>query len=187
MNPKKTRRGKIRRYVITGPPGSGKTSLINELKKSGYYCVEETARAFIKRELRRGGDRLPWKNVEAFNKIMLKCRIRNFRDAKVGVTFFDRAIPDFIAYTRLSKLVPEKSLIQATKDYRYERIVFFVPFWKRIYVRDSERKETDAEARTIEHDLQNIYAELGYTLIMVPKVSLDKRITFIEKVLRKLS
>jgi predicted ATPase len=34
-------------YTITGGPGSGKTSLINELQKRGYRCMAEVARQLI--------------------------------------------------------------------------------------------------------------------------------------------
>ena len=34
----------MNRVLITGGPGTGKTSLINELKKNGYNCSEEIVR-----------------------------------------------------------------------------------------------------------------------------------------------
>ena len=42
----------MNRILITGGPGTGKTSLINELKRNGYNCSEEISRKItsIKRE-----------------------------------------------------------------------------------------------------------------------------------------
>ncbi|WP_279157967.1 AAA family ATPase, partial [Parabacteroides goldsteinii] len=37
-------------YVITGGPGTGKTSLIEELKIVGYQTVKEVARDIIKEQ-----------------------------------------------------------------------------------------------------------------------------------------
>ena len=33
----------MKRYILTGTPGSGKTSLLHELKSQGYSVVEEAA------------------------------------------------------------------------------------------------------------------------------------------------
>ena len=42
----------MNRVLITGGPGTGKTSLINELKRNGYNCSEEIVRkiTLIKRK-----------------------------------------------------------------------------------------------------------------------------------------
>ena len=33
----------MKKILITGGPGTGKTSLVNELKNNGYLCSEEIA------------------------------------------------------------------------------------------------------------------------------------------------
>ena len=50
-------------YVITGGPGTGKTSLIEELKTVGYQTVKEVARDIIKEQQLQGGNALPWKDT----------------------------------------------------------------------------------------------------------------------------
>ena len=32
---------KLKKVIITGGPGTGKTSIIKELKKRGYFCYDE--------------------------------------------------------------------------------------------------------------------------------------------------
>ena len=32
---------KLKKVIITGGPGTGKTSIIKELKKRGYFCNDE--------------------------------------------------------------------------------------------------------------------------------------------------
>ena len=34
----------MKKILITGGPGTGKTSLVNELKNNGYLCSEEIVR-----------------------------------------------------------------------------------------------------------------------------------------------
>ena len=58
-------------YVITGGPGTGKTSLIEELKIVGYQTVKEVARDIIKEQQQQGGDALPWKDTVLYTSMML--------------------------------------------------------------------------------------------------------------------
>ena len=59
-------------YVITGGPGTGKTSLIEELKIVGYQTVKEVARDIIKEQQQQGGDALPWKDTVLYTSMMLE-------------------------------------------------------------------------------------------------------------------
>ena len=61
----------MQRYILTGTPGSGKTSILHELKSRGYRVVEEAATDVNVREHMRG-------NLEPW-------RQRNFIDAIVGL------------------------------------------------------------------------------------------------------
>ena len=45
-------------YIITGGPGSGKTSIIEALKNRGFLCVDEVARQIIQEKTKIGGDAL---------------------------------------------------------------------------------------------------------------------------------
>ncbi len=38
----------IRRIVLTGAPGAGKTAVLNALASRGYECIPESARAIIR-------------------------------------------------------------------------------------------------------------------------------------------
>src|SRR6266581_4897220 len=44
----------MKRYILTGTPGAGKTSILHALKSQGYGVVEEAATDVIAREQRRG-------------------------------------------------------------------------------------------------------------------------------------
>jgi predicted ATPase len=47
--------------VLTGGPGVGKTTLLNELHKQGFSIVEEDARRIIREQLEADADGLPGK------------------------------------------------------------------------------------------------------------------------------
>ena len=56
------------KYIITGAPGTGKTSIINEFKNRGFYCVDEGSREIINQQINNGGNILPWKDHIAFEE-----------------------------------------------------------------------------------------------------------------------
>lgn len=61
--------------VITGGPGSGKTSLIEALAGEGIRHMPEAGRSIIQDQVDIGGAALPWDDWDAFAALMLawKC------------------------------------------------------------------------------------------------------------------
>ena len=43
-----------KRVIITGGPGTGKSTLLNLLEKRGYHCHQEISRAVIRQQLDLG-------------------------------------------------------------------------------------------------------------------------------------
>ena len=43
--------------VVSGGPGAGKTTLVDELKRRGFCCVPEVARQIIQEQVRDGAMR----------------------------------------------------------------------------------------------------------------------------------
>ena len=64
--------------VISAPSGAGKTSIINELKKRGFFCVNESAREIINHERKSGGQALPWKNQISFENQLSDIRTEKY-------------------------------------------------------------------------------------------------------------
>lgn len=168
-------------YVITGGPGVGKTSLITELIKRGYLCVPEVAREIIREQVTSGGNAVPWGNTDAYSDLMSERSIDDFiqmSDAS-SICFFDRGIPDVIGYNNLIGIdVPEQRQC-AAMNYRYNSTVFILPPWKEIYETDNERKQTYDEAVATYFALRSAYSDVNYTVIDVPKLSVEERADFL--------
>jgi predicted ATPase len=90
--------------------------------------------------------------------------------------FFDRGIPDTLAYARL---IGHPSSPEIAEQYRYNKKVFILPPWEEIYRTDSERKQTFQEAIDVCRRLEEEYAGNGYEVIEVPKVSAEERAQFV--------
>ncbi|MDO3679829.1 AAA family ATPase [Paenibacillus ehimensis] len=169
--------------VITGGPGAGKTTLLNELQRSGYPYVPEVAREIIQAEMSYDGDALPWKNAIKYRDLMLDRSIESYHRAlsnRSGHTlFFDRGIPDTLAYTNLIRAPISERLESAVQKYRYNKQVFILPPWKEIYQTDSERVQDFEEALATYHILFETYKQLDYELIVVPTLSVDQRTAFV--------
>ena len=168
------------KYIITGAPGTGKTAIINALKKEGHSCAEEISRTIITQEMASGGDALPWKNLAAFSQQVIALRKAQHINAPKGKTyFFDRGIIDVIAYLRHDNLAVNDEILEMVKKFPYNTIVFYTPIWEEIYVTDTERKEDILTAKNIEKVLLTTYQSFGYTLVEVPKLSVSERTAFI--------
>jgi predicted ATPase len=90
-------------HVITGGPGSGKTTLIEALARAGHAHTIEAGRAIIQEQAAIDGPALPWRDPGLFTELMLCWEIRSyraFRDRGESV-FFDRGVPDLVGYCRL--------------------------------------------------------------------------------------
>lgn len=63
----------------------------------------------------------------------------------------------------------------AAKAARYNRRVFLAPFWDEIFTRDSERKQTRAEAEATCAVMRETYIALGYQITELPRADIATR------------
>lgn len=174
--------------MITGSPGTGKTSIINTLKKKDFYCFDEIIRS-LTLESKKEVDEASHisnpitfaKDPMDFNTRLLNGRIEQFKHANtlnINLSFFDRGIPDVLAYMDYFNQEYGDLFIEACEKHNYST-VFLLPPWEAIYKTDSERFETFEEAVKIHGYLINIYKNFGYYIIEVPFGSVEERTNFI--------
>ncbi|MHB9798761.1 AAA family ATPase [Pseudomonas sp. MT3] len=168
--------------VITGGPGAGKSTLLEHLHRHhGLNTVEEGGRAIIREQLASGGDALPWANREAFCQAMLAHALTTRERAldAGGLWLFDRGLPDVLGYARLCGLPIPEELETAARELRYGPTVFLAPAWEAIYRNDAERRQDFAEAQRTATIMSELYAELGYRVLELPRGSLEERAEFV--------
>ena len=170
-------------YLLTGGPGTGKTSLIHTLQHAGFKTVEEDARRIIKEQIAIGGNALPWANKELYAICMFNASLSSFKQMEqrnyIEPIFFDRGMLDAICYMRMESIPISEDIIRTLKRYTYRKKVFILPAWKEIYSQDNERKQSWEEAECTEVEMKRTYLEFGYEVIEVPKVAVSERCQFI--------
>lgn len=169
----------MERIIITGAPGTGKTTILHELEDRGYSVLPEMARALIREELDRGGDILPWLRHEAFGEELFERQVAQYHEApQEPLVFYDRGIPDNLGYLRRDGLQNTR-LEKEAYDYPYHPRVFLLPPWPEIYDQDEERREDQLLMREIHQALQEIYNFYGYDILEVPKTTPKARADYV--------
>lgn len=171
--------------IITGAPGSGKSTLIEALAACGFNHMPEAGRAIIQDQVAIGGPALPWADRLAFAELMLSWEMRSYRAAQklTGPILFDRGVPDVVGYLRLSGLAVPPHTQRAAARFRYNRRVFIAPPWPAIFTRDAERKQSLEEAEATYRMLVDVYSGLGYELMPLPLAPVIERVQFVRKMI----
>jgi len=169
------------RIVLTGGPGTGKTTLLETLASQGHPVFEEYSRQVIREELAKQSDVLPWANLPAFSERVLAGRVEQWRAGVEKNTFlyYDRSIIDSLAYLVKDDLPIPAAWDLLAEQYRYASPVFITPPWPEIYQQDAERKESLATMQAIHDALVTTYRRYHYTVIEVPRGPVEERVRFV--------
>ncbi|MBD2768696.1 AAA family ATPase [Hymenobacter sp. BT664] len=172
-------------YVISGGPGAGKTTLLAALCRAGFAGAGEVARQLIQEQVAQGSGLVPWQNLAGFAELALARMVAQHEAARRrgGVTFFDRGIPDIIAYLEVAGLPVPPAYLAVAAAHPYQNPVLLAPPWAEIYVNDAERWQTFAEAEALYQALRHTYQRLGSTVLDLPKTTVAARVDFVRSTL----
>ncbi|WP_028972976.1 AAA family ATPase [Spirochaeta cellobiosiphila] len=168
-------------FILTGAMGGGKSTVIRSLEQKNIKCIPEPAREILTEQRLISATGVPEEDSDLFTQLMLSratSYYKNNRDFQSNCIIYDRGIPDLIAYAELFGL-DTGIYYKAAKQYTYNPIVFFFKGWQDIYCTDEERKMTYQQASDFGERVCDIYNELGYQTIEIPKVSSSDRALFI--------
>lgn len=172
-----------KRYIITGGPGSGKTSIINELAKRGYLIVQEAATDVIEEGLKKN-EQAPWMADDYHVQISTLMAKRQEEVQNLGqtVAFFDRGHLDGITYILLQRrYLPQEVIdyVQAAVDESYfDKTVFFIENLEFCELAP-HRDESLGEALEKSRHLKQNYQALGYEVVNIPPGTVEQRTEWI--------
>jgi len=170
-----------KKIVITGAPGTGKTTLVNKLIEIGIPCLPEISREITLKAREEGIDQLFLEQPLLFSTKLIEGRTQQFYEASTfdhEFVFLDRGLPDVVAYLDFIGDSSPEEFIKTCEENRYD-LVFILPPWKTIYVSDDARYENFEQAKQIDNHLVLTYKKFGYSPIVVPEASPEERLQFI--------
>jgi len=169
------------KIVITGGPGTGKSTIIEELINRNFTCMKEISREVTLNARKNGTEQLFITKPLLFSELLLEGRVNQYVEAETknaNLIFFDRGIPDVHAYMNYISIDYPKTYLTKSNLYRYNYI-FLMPPWEEIYISDNERYENFEQALAIHNHLERTYKELNYKIIEVPTGTIEARTNFI--------
>jgi predicted ATPase len=167
-------------YVITGGPGSGKTTTVNLLSARGYKTTIEHARHYLdtQRQTGRTVEEVR-RNQAQFQLGVLDMQIEQENSLLPDdLVFLDRALPDALAYYRFLNLPPDERLLRALERASYKKIFILdcLPL-----VQDYARRENRAAQERIHELLTEVYEAMPFPVIHVAVLSVKERADYILK------
>lgn len=172
----KTQYKPIRRIVLTGGPGVGKSTVIRLLSSRGYSIVPEAAAIIIEREKKIDSDCLPWKNVSKFQEAVSNLQLSLEEKIQEGITFLDRGLIDGHAYSKIDNVEAPKIIYSHSRE-RYNTVFLLDPL--PIYKKDEIRWDNEERAKIVHKTITESYKTFGYNPIVVPVLSPESRLDFI--------
>jgi predicted ATPase len=159
--------------VITGPPSSGKTTLLNLFAEAGEKTSSDSTRQLITTVAASGRDAAEFRFSDDFQPRVLEAmKAAESRLNPDDRVFLEYALPCNIAFHRTEgrELVP--GLAEAAVRSRYAAVFILDPVgWEN----DAQRVEDAEFQATVHRHMFDVYRELGYEPIRLPLISPEDR------------
>lgn len=178
----------MRKFIITGAPGSGKTAIIRQLELDGFSVVEEAATDVIAAAQARGVSE-PWTDESFIDAIVDLQKQRQIRASYQpdNVQFHDRsvvctaALAVYLGYSFSACLTREIERVK--EESIFDSRVFFVRSLGFI-TRTEARRISLEDTLRFERIHEETYRKFGFELVMVEPGDLLRRVSLIEEAIR---
>lgn len=164
-----------KKILITGGPGSGKTTIINELKKRKFECREEIVRGLTIKGKIKGINQVFLEDPLEFSESLMKLRLKQFfTKSNNRFIFFDRGVHEIVAYLNFLDFKKTHNFFDICKNIKYDFIFILKP-WEEIYKQDNCRYESFDESVKIYQEILKVYNILNMKSIIIGRNTVEKR------------
>lgn len=178
----------MKRFIITGAPGAGKTAIIRQLELDGFSVVEEAATDVIAAAQAQGTAE-PWTHPSFIDAVANLQRDRQIRASYQPheIQFHDRcavctaALATYLGHPHTPTLASELARIKREAIYRPR--VFFIRNLGFITATEARRITLEETVR-FEKIHEEIYRDFGFELFSVEPGSLAERVSKIKAAIR---
>lgn len=178
----------MRRFIITGAPGAGKTAIIRQLELDGFGVVEEAATDVIAAAQARGTAE-PWTDPSFIDVVADLQKGRQIRASYQpdDVQFHDRsiictaALAVYLGYKFSTLLTTELDRIQ--KEAIYENHVFLIRNLGFVTPTEARRISFEESLR-FERIHEETYRDFGFEVVPVEAGRLLERVNAIKAAIR---
>ena len=181
----------MKRFILTGTPGAGKTAILRQLEIEGFGVVEEAATDIITLWQARGIAEA-WKDprfIDAIVDLQIR-RLGPAPDHDSAIQFHDRSVVCTAALARYLGYPPsqllEQELGRVGREARFERAVFFVRNLGFVSPTGARRISFEESLR-FEQIHEQVYREFGFNLIDVAPGPLAERVRQVKRVLDQVA
>jgi predicted ATPase len=174
----------VRRFVVTGAPGAGKTAIIRQLELDGFGVVEEAATDVIAAAQAQGTVQ-PWAHPSFIDAIAHLQRDRQIRTSYQPdeIQFHDRstvctaALAIYLGYPFSPFLTGEPERVK--KQAIYQSRVFFIRNLGFVIPTEARRISFEETVR-FEKIHEESYRDFGFELVSVEPGNLTERVSIIK-------
>lgn len=177
----------MKRYILTGAPGAGKTVILRQLELEGFGVIEEAATDVIALEQARGIAE-PWKDAAFIDTVAELQKLRQLRAAytRDEIQFHDRsAICTVALATYLGHRITDvlsRELGRIRTEGIYQKQVFFIRNLGSIKPTEARRISFEETVR-FEGIHEETYRRFGFEIVFVERGSLSERVAAIKAAL----
>lgn len=174
------------KFVLTGGPGVGKSTIINMLQENGYYTRPEVWTTLYEeaKEQGRAVEFSAESSSAEFRQTLMYLQL-SYEESlpKNTFAFLDRSAVDVVAFGKLYNISMPKSITDVLHYNRYDLVFFLEPLPADFFNKSEELNCNYQTSLNIHRHLQEFYenTDPAYSLIHVPFADPQTRTALILK------
>lgn len=167
--------------LITGAPGSGKTTITDCMATAGWRTIEDPGRAEFEYQLQKGvPPNIVRRDYRRFQHLVLKRTLSVINlISDTEQVLFDYGIAESLAFMKISGIPWDDAIVQAAARLHFRQVFLLDVVPLSLDTDDIIRVESEQSRNALRDLFQELYQILGHSPIQVPLMSVKERLDFI--------